>query len=161
VGGIDAPKGPIRADEVPPRARKTLYPEPFASRVAGREKRALGDFFKLKNFGVNLTQLAPGAVSALRHAHSLQDEFVYVVEGTLTLITNAGPQQLLPGMCVGFPAGTGDAHHLRNDTRAMATYLEVGDRSANDTAHYPDDDLKAEAAPGGWKFTHKDGSPYA
>ena len=157
----DAPRVAILAEAVPPKVRQSAYPEPFRSRVAGREKRALGDFFKLRNFGVNLTHLAPGAISALRHAHSLQDEFVYVLQGTITLVTDQGREELGPGMCVGFPAGTGNAHHLRNNSGAEAIYLEVGDRSPGDAAVYPDDDLQAVAAPGGWRFTHKNGEPYA
>src|SRR5262252_2358559 len=91
----------FRAEEAPPRAKKTNYPEPLASRVAGRLKRPLGDLFGLANFGVNLTRLAPGAYSALRHAHAKQDEFVYVLEGHPTLHTDEGRTRLSPGMCAG------------------------------------------------------------
>ena len=148
------------AAEVPPRNRPSVYPEPFASRMAGREKRALGELFGLANFGVNLTRLAPGAVSALRHAHALQDEFIYVFEGHPTLHTDAGAQALGPGMCAGFKAGTGDAHRLVNETCEPVVYLEVGDRTPNDLASYPDDDLVAVATPSGWSFRHRDGTPY-
>jgi uncharacterized cupin superfamily protein len=150
----------IFALEVPPRARPSNYPEPYASRVAGRQKRALGDFFGLTNFGVNLTRLAPGGVSALRHAHSRQDEFIYILSGRPTLRTNDGEVELTPGMCAGFKAGTGDAHHLVNRTGEEVLYLEVGDRTAGDRASYPDDDIQAEMIDGNWRFTHKDGSPY-
>lgn len=149
------------AADAPPRLRPSLYPEPFASRMKGREKRPLGDLFGLKSFGVNLTRLAPGAMSALRHAHSMQDEFVYVLEGCPTLVTDAGETELAPGMCAGFEAGSGDAHHLVNRTAQVVVYLEVGDRSAGDVATYPDDDLRAVLGPGGaWLFQHKDGTPY-
>src|SRR5947208_4630481 len=97
----------VKAREAPPRKKPSSYPEPFASRMAGREKRPLGDFFGLTNFGVNLTRLAPNAVSALRHAHTKQDEFVYILQGRPTLHTDEGPIQLAPGMCAGFKAGTG------------------------------------------------------
>ncbi len=151
----------IRAREAPARAKASSYPEPFAARMAGREKRPLGDMFGLRNFGVNLTRLAPGAVSALRHAHTRQDEFIYVLEGHPTLVTDAGETALEPGMCAGFRAGTGDGHHLVNRGAQDVVYLEVGDRAAGDEASYPDDDLKALWAPdGGWRFTHKDGTPY-
>jgi uncharacterized cupin superfamily protein len=70
----------ILAAEVPARTKPSVYPEPFASRMAGREKRVLGDLFGLANFGVNLTRLAPNASSALRHAHAKQDEFIYIRE---------------------------------------------------------------------------------
>ena len=151
----------IKALDAPPRTRQSSYPEPFASRVAGREKRPLGDLFGLANFGVNLTRLAPGAVSALRHAHSRQDEFVYVIEGHPTLVTDAGETQLAPGMCAGFKAGSGDAHHLLNRTRSDVLYLEIGDRSPGDSAVYPDDDMQASlGADGKWRFTRKDGTPY-
>ena len=151
----------VEAASAPLRARVTNYPEPFASRVAGREKRPLGDLFGLTNFGVNLTRLAPGAMSALRHAHTRQDEFVYVLEGEPTLVTDAGETMLRPGMCAGFKAGTGDAHHLVNRTDRDVVYLEIGDRSPGDGATYPDDDLQAvQDAEARWRFVHKDGTPY-
>jgi uncharacterized cupin superfamily protein len=151
----------IRAREAPARGKPSNYPEPFASRMAGREKRPLGELFGLRNFGVNLTRLAPGAMSALRHAHSAQDEFVYVLEGNPTLVTDEGETLLEPGMCAGFRAGTGDAHHLLNRTAQDVVYLEVGDRSAGDQGTYPDDDLQAVLGPDGrWRFTRKDGTPY-
>src|SRR5688500_19543983 len=103
------------AAEAPARTRASNYPEPFASRMAGRRKHPLGELFGLKNFGVNLTRLAPNAVSALRHAHSKQDEFVYVLQGHPTLHTDEGRTQLAPGMCAGFRAGTGNAHCLINE----------------------------------------------
>jgi len=151
----------IDAAEAPPRARQTNYPEPFASRMAGREKRPLGELFGLSNFGINLTRLAPGAASALRHAHSKQDELVYILEGEPTLVTDRGETPLRPGMCAGFRAGTGNAHHLVNRTASAVVFLEVGDRSAGDAASYPDDDLEAQlGADGRWRFIHKDGTPY-
>ncbi len=150
----------VRAADVPPRQTPSNYPEPFASRMAGRTKRALGAVFGLTNFGVNLTELAPGAVSALRHAHTRQDEFVYVLQGHPVLRTDAGDTPLAPGLCAGFRAGTGDAHQLLNPTDEPVVYLEIGDRSAGDTASYPDDDLQAALADGRWVFTHKDGRPY-
>ena len=148
------------AAEVPPRTRPSIYPEPFASRVAGREKRVLGDLFGLINFGVNLTRLAPNAISALRHAHSRQDEFIYILQGHPTLQTNAGSTQLAPGMCAGFKAGSGDGHHLINKTSEDVVYLEIGDRTPGDTATYPDDDLMAVLVDHQWQVTHKDGTPY-
>lgn len=144
-----------------PRTKPSNYPEPFASRMAGREKRALGEVFGLTNFGVNLTRLVPGAGSALRHAHATQDEFVYILEGHPVLVTDQGETALAPGMCAGFKAGTGDGHQLVNRSNADVLYLEVGDRSAGDTVSYPDDDLKALLGrDGAWQFVHKDGSPY-
>lgn len=143
-----------------PRTTPSNYPEPFASRMLGRIKRPLGDQFGLSNFGINLVVLAPGAESALRHAHSRQDEFVYVLRGSPTLITDAGETPLAPGMCAGFRAASGDAHQLVNRSSEEAHYLEIGDRSADDTAAYPDDDLKALRVDGKWLFVHKDGTPY-
>jgi uncharacterized cupin superfamily protein len=150
----------VVATEVAPRARATNYPEPFARRVAGREKRALGDLFALTRFGVNLTRLAPGALSALRHAHSQQDEFVYVLRGRPVLYTDDGATQLEPGMCAGFRAGSGNAHHLANESAQLVEYLELGDRTPGDACVYPDDDLAAHFVDGRWTFTRKDGSPY-
>ena len=159
---MSAPKNPIAilAAEVPPRSKPSVYPEPFASRMAGREKRQLGEIFGLTNFGVNLTRLAPNAVSALRHAHSKQDEFIYILQGHPTLHTDAGRSQLSPGMCAGFKAGTGNGHCLLNETSEDVVYLEIGDRTPGDEGSYPDDDIKAELVDGLWKFAHKDGTPY-
>ena len=150
----------VVASEVAPRVKQSNYPEAFVARMVGREKRALGDLFGLANFGVNLTRLAPGAESALRHSHTKQDEFIYILEGHPVLITDAGTTQLAPGMCAGFKAGSGDGHQLINRTSEEVVYLEIGDRSTNDTGIYPDDDLQAQFADGNWAFTHKDGSPY-
>jgi uncharacterized cupin superfamily protein len=128
--------------------------------MAGRVKHPLGDLFGLTNFGVNLTRLAPGAVSALHHRHTKQDEFVYIVEGEPTLVADVGETPLAPGMCAGFAAG-GTAHHLHNRSGRDVVYLEVGDRSAGDAASYPDDDIAAAlGVDGRWVFTRKDGTPY-
>jgi uncharacterized cupin superfamily protein len=150
----------IPAAEAPLRTKPTNYPEPFASRMAGREKRPLSDLFGLANFGVNLTRLLPGAMSALRHAHTKQDEFVYILQGNPTLHTDEGRTTLRPGMCAGFKAGTGNGHHLINETGEDVVYLEIGDRTPGDEGSYPDDDLRAQMVDGKWRFVHKDGSPY-
>ena len=150
----------VTAAEAPRRRKASAYPEPFASRVAGRVKRPLGDLYSLTNFGVNLTRLAPEATSALRHSHTKQDEFVYILEGRPTLRTDRGSIELAPGMCAGFAAGTSDAHHLLNETSEDVVYLEIGDRTAGDEGHYPDDDLAALRMEDGWRFAHKDGTPY-
>ena len=150
----------VNASEVSARTKPSVYPEPFASRMVGREKRQLGDLFGLTNFGVNLTRLAPNAVSALRHAHTKQDEFIYILQGRPTLHTDEGRTQLSPGMCAGFKAGTGNGHRLINETTEEVMYLEVGDRTPGDEGSYPDDDLKALLVEGKWKFVHKDGEPY-
>jgi len=152
------------AADAPPRPKPTSPPFPpeMVAKVApGRDKRTLGDLFGLTNFGVNLTRLAPGGQSALRHAHGKQDEFVYILEGEPTLVTNSGETRMKPGMCAGFKAGTGDAHHLVNRTKKDVVFLEVGDRSAGDSVSYPDDDVLAVFGPDGkWKYSRKDGTPY-
>lgn len=150
----------LHAAEAPLRAKLTVYLPMLAARVEGREKRPLGDLFGLTNFGVNLTRLLPGAASSLRHAHSKQDEFIYVLEGSPTLHTDEGKQRLLPGMCAGFKAGSGNAHSLINETTEDVLYLEVGDRTDGDDVTYPDDDLLARFVGGAWVFSHKDGTPY-
>ncbi len=150
----------LRASEVPPRARASSYPPDLAAKIGGREKRALGDPFGLRNFGVNLTRLPPGAASALRHAHAKQDEFVYILQGSPTLVTDAGETLLSPGMAAGFPAGNGDAHCLVNRGTEDVLYLEVGDRTPGDSVTYPEDDLVAEAdAEGRWHYRRKNGAP--
>jgi uncharacterized cupin superfamily protein len=150
----------IRAADAPPRAKQTSYPPQFAARLAGREKRPLGDLFGLRNFGVNLTRLPPGASSALHHRHHRQDELVYILEGRPTLLSDATEAALAPGMCAGFAAG-GAAHHLENRTDDDVVYLEMGDRAPGDEVTYPNDDLQAALAPDGrWRYARKDGTPY-
>jgi len=150
----------VVAADAPLRAKRSNYPEPFATRMEGRQKRPLGDLFGLTNFGVNLTRLLPGASSALRHAHSKQDELVYILQGRPLLHTDEGLTELGPGMCAGFRAGRGNAHRLVNHSQEDVLYLEIGDRTPGDSASYPDDDLRARAVDGRWVFVHKDGMPY-
>jgi uncharacterized cupin superfamily protein len=150
----------IVAADAPARLKPSVYPEPFASRMAGRQKHPLGDLFGLTNFGVNLTRLAPQGVSALRHAHTQQDEFIYILQGYPTLHTDEGRTPLAPGMCAGFKAESGNGHCLINETSEEVVYLEVGDRTPGDEGSYPDEDLKALLVDGKWQFFHKDGSPY-
>lgn len=150
----------IRAADAAPRTKPSNYPEPFATMVAGRIKRPLGDLFGLTNFGVNLTRLAPGAISALHHRHSHQDEFIYVLEGAAVLITDQGETPLSPGMVAGFPAG-GTPHHLENRSAEDCVVLEIGDRTPGDEVSYPEDDLATVANDEGKRvFVHKDGTPY-
>src|SRR5438067_10794101 len=148
------------AAEAPARTKPSNYPEPFASRMAGREKRALGDLFGLANFGVNLTKVASLASSSLRRAHTKQDEFIYILQGNPTLHTDEGFTVLSPGMCAGFKAGTGNGHRLVNQTSKEVVYLEVGDRTPGDDGRYPDDDIQARLVDGKWTFVRKDGRPY-
>jgi uncharacterized cupin superfamily protein len=150
----------LRALDVPVRQQKSIYPPQFAKRVEGRDKRKLGDHFGLKNFGVNFTTMLPGSNSALMHRHSKQDEFIYVLEGEATLITDEFEQTLRAGDCVGFPAG-GVAHQLVNRSEKILVYLEIGDRTVGDSVEYPNDDLKAVmGSDGQWILTRKDGTPY-
>jgi uncharacterized cupin superfamily protein len=149
----------IRAADASPRNKPSNYPEPFASMMAGRTKRPIGDLFGLESFGVNHVTLRSGAVSALHHRHSVQDEFVIVLTGEIILIHDNGETLLTAGLCAGFPRG-GTAHHLVNRSGADATYLEVGDRRSGDSVSYPRDDLEAVRTVSGWQFTHKDGRPY-
>ncbi|HJW46691.1 MAG TPA: cupin domain-containing protein [Lysobacter sp.] len=158
MSGAEKPVALV-AESVTPRIGSG-YPEPFASRVAERAKRVLGDAFGLTAFGVNLTRLPPGSCSALRHAHAHEDEFVYVLEGAPTLVTDAGETPLQPGMCAGFAAGSGDAHHLVNRGTTDVVYLEIGSRCDGEQVQYPDDDLAGRTVDGRWRYFHKDGQPY-
>jgi uncharacterized cupin superfamily protein len=136
------------------------YPEPFKAKVAGRERRRLGDAFGLRNFGVNLMRLPPGYASSQRHWHSRQDELVYIVAGELVLVTDAGEQLLTAGMAAGFPAGRADGHHLVNRSGRDALVLEVGDRTPADEVDYSDIDMMVRWVDGEERFLHKDGTPY-
>ncbi len=151
---------PIAAQAVPLPKQGTQYPQPFAARVAGRDKRKLGAFFGLQNFGVNLTTLAPLAVSSIAHHHSQQDEFIYIIEGEATLMLDGKPHIMRAGDCIGLPAGTGVAHQLVNRSDMPMVYLEIGDKSPNDKVVYPFDDLALQMQGERMVFTHKNGEPY-
>lgn len=153
-------KGGIDPVEIEPRTG-TGYPEPYRENVVARAKRVLGNAFGLSRYGVNLVELSPGTWSSQRHWHTHEDEFVFVVSGELTLITNAGEQTLTPGMVAGFPAGDSDGHHLINKSEEPASYLEIGDRNPQDEVFYPDIDLLYKVNDKGkHEFTNRDGVPY-
>lgn len=138
----------------------SIYPAPFQAGFDGRLKRALTSRLGLSQFGVNLTTINPGAQSSLRHWHAAEDEFIYMLEGELVLVTMQGEQLLHPSMAIGFPAGDRNGHCLINKSDRLATYLEVGTRSKHDDISYPDHDLKAEKRDGHYRFLHVDGEPY-
>jgi len=138
----------------------TVYPEPFKAGFEGRLKRALTEKLGLSQFGVNLTTLQPGARSSHRHWHAIEDEFIYVLAGELTLCTMDGEATIRVSMAVGFPAGDKNGHCLINKGTEPATYLEIGTRSPVDDVDYPDIDMKAEKRDGKYRFLHKNGDPY-
>jgi uncharacterized cupin superfamily protein len=138
----------------------TLYPEPYDAPCRSRERRKLGDAAGLTQFGVNLLTLPPGAWSSQRHWHTESDEFIYVLEGEVTLLSDQGSEILRAGAAAGFKAGDTNGHCLQNHSQAPALVLEVGARVGLDAVHYPGIDL---AVPPGGKpvlFTHRDGTPY-
>ena len=134
----------------------TGYPPPFDAPCLERTRRQLGDAAGLTDFGVNLLRLPPGTWSSQRHWHTAEDEFVYVLEGELTLVTDAGEEILRAGDCAGFKAGVRDGHHLQNRTDKDAVAIEIGSRKAEDQGEYSDIDMRF--GPEG--FFHKDGKPY-
>ncbi len=144
-----------------PEIGVNTYPEPLHSSMGQREHRALGDACGLSKLGVNLVVLEPGAQSGLRHWHTLEDEFVYVLEGELSVLTDSGEQVLTAGMCAGYPAADRNAHHLVNRSDHPARYLEIGSRIDGDDCFYPDDDFMWVPTEDGWYGAHKDGRPYS
>jgi uncharacterized cupin superfamily protein len=139
----------------------TSYPDKFKAMNSRRWNRRLGDHAGLTNFGVNLTRVEPGGQSSARHAHAKQDEFIWVIEGTVVLETDEGSQTLGPGMCAGFPAGCGNAHRFVNKTDRDVLLLIVGDRTPFDEIDYPDIDNHATSgADGKYVYTKKDGTPH-
>jgi uncharacterized cupin superfamily protein len=144
-----------------PETNTSNYPEPWGTLAKKRWTRRLGNYAGLKNFGVNITRLEPGGVSSQRHAHAKQDEFIYVLKGTVVLETDAGPETLDAGMCAGFPAGTGNAHRFVNNTQSDVLLLVIGDRTPGESANYPDIDLQLVTGPDGkYRYLHRDGTPY-
>jgi uncharacterized cupin superfamily protein len=138
----------------------TIYPPEYSQPLMGRAKRALGNVFGLDQFGVNLTELAPGASSSERHWHKNEDEFIYVLDGEVTLVDDAGEHLLGPGMCAGFKAGVANGHKLINKTAKFSSYLEIGTRSAEELATYPDADMVGIKENHRFRFARKDGTPY-
>ena len=143
-----------------PTDARTGYPAPFDRVVVGRERKRLGNAAGLDQFGVNLTTLKPGAASALRCWHQQEDELVYVLEGELVLIDDAGETVLKPGDAAGFKASDGNGHHLVNRTDRDARYLEIGTRSKHERVEYPDADLLVIRDDEGARYTHKNGKAY-
>lgn len=141
-----------------PVRKGTGYPAPFDEPCAERARRRLGDAAGLRDFGVNLMTLPPGGWSSQRHWHSHEDEFVYVLEGELTLVEDDGETRLRAGECAAFPKGSGNGHHLKNLSSVVAIYLEVGSRDPGDLTTCSDIDMMSSSADG--RFVHKDGSPY-
>jgi uncharacterized cupin superfamily protein len=147
----------INVSAVPVRVG-TGYPEPFNDPCAGRTRKRLGDAGHLRDFGVNLMTLPPGNWSSQRHWHSHEDEFVYVLEGELTLVEDEGETVLCAGDCASFPKASGNGHHLKNRGSAVAVYLEVGARHPDDLTTCSDIDMMSSNRDG--TFVHKDGSPH-
>jgi len=145
----------IAQDEAPTRFG-TLYPEPYHLPCLARKRWRLGAAAGLTRFGVNLCRLSPGAWSSQRHWHSKDDEFVYVLEGEVVLVTDEGDETLRAGDCVGFRAGDGDGHHLQNRSDREVVLLEIGTNDPEGTAEYPDIDLRSVTG----SYFHKDGTPY-
>jgi uncharacterized cupin superfamily protein len=138
----------------------TGYPEPFRKVVEGRSRKRLGNAAGLTQFGVNLTTLKPGAASALRHWHAVEDEFIYILAGEIVLCEDDGEVVLRPGDAAGFKAGVANGHRLVNKSDRDAVFLEVGTRAVNERAEYPDVDLRFERDEKGVRCFHKSGEPY-
>ncbi len=134
------------------------YPAQFAGPCATRTRQRLGDAGGLTQFGVNLMRLPPGGWSSQRHWHSHEDEFVYVLEGELVLVEDAGETVLRAGECAAFAKNSGDGHHMINRGDVDAVYLEVGARDPDDMTTCSDIDMKSANRDG--RFTRKDGTPY-
>ncbi|MBI2736553.1 MAG: cupin domain-containing protein [Rhodospirillales bacterium] len=147
-----------RALDLPARTGSD-YPAPHSAPCLARIRRALGDAFGLSQFGVNLLDLPPGTWSSQRHWHEQQDEFVYVLEGEVVLVTDEGESVLTPGMTAGFRAGSGNGHHLVNRSNRIARVLEVGTRTVEEVAHYSDIDMMVREDASGWGYFTKDGRP--
>lgn len=158
----DKPKLPALDPESIDWFGRQVYPPPYDTAMTGRERRVIGDVLGLTQFGVNLGRLQPGAASSLRHWHAEEDEFVMILEGTPTMVTDGGEQILAPGAMAGFPANSGDGHRLENRSDGVVVYLEVGTRSGTDHVTYPEADLRLIKTEGGKNraFTHEDGEPY-
>ena len=152
MGVIDQTKCPVKTG--------SIYPQPYFDLMAGRSSLRLGDAGGLTQFGANLVILQPGAMSSLRHWHLHEDEFVMIVQGTCTLVQDAGAVDMHPGMCAAFKAGDPDGHHFLNRTAAEVRFLAIGTRAPREVATYCDVDFRVEQGGGVNTFTYKDGTPW-
>jgi uncharacterized cupin superfamily protein len=152
-------KSVIEISELPVR-KGTVYPAELAKEIQGRSNVALGNYFDITQFGVNITTLAPGAWSSHRHEHAVEDELAVALEGEMVLVDDHGRHPFRPGMVAGFKAGNGNAHHIRNESKAIAKFIIVGTRSNVEQVVYPDVDMKAEKTTGTYVVTKKDGSTF-
>lgn len=150
---LDLSKVPVKSG--------SIYPEPYASLMKGRSSLRLGEAGGLTQFGVNLVTLEPGALSSLRHWHLNEDEFVMVLDGTCTMVTDEGETEMAPGDCAAFPANTPNGHHFINRTGTPARFLVVGTKAAREVGTYSDVDMVVTMEGGKAVFTHKDGSPWS
>ncbi len=143
-----------------PRRTGSGYPAPFDEPCRNRVRTRLGDAGGLTDFGVNLLELPPGAWSSQRHWHSAEDEFVWVLEGEVTLIDDDGEHVLHAGDCAAFAKGTANGHHLVNRSDASVRCLEVGSRKPEaDACDYPDIDMRIDRGRNAG-YTRRDGTPY-
>ena len=142
-----------------PHRTGSIYPAPYDAEMAGRSSIRVGQAGGLSQFGANIVILAPGAKSSLRHYHTKEDEFVMVMEGTLTLVEDDGPVEMQPGDCATFPAGKANGHHLINATDREARFLVIGTSAPDEVAYYSDVDMMVTVADGSFTFTRRDGSP--
>ncbi|HRO10644.1 cupin domain-containing protein [Amaricoccus sp.] len=152
MGVIDLAACPVKTG--------SIYPEPYASEVAGRSSLRLGEAAGLTQFGANLVTLEPGARSSLRHWHEAEDELVMVTEGELTLLQDEGEYTLRPGDCAAWKAGDPNGHCFHNRTDRPARFLVVGSKAARETAHYSDVDFVMHRDDGRTSFTYRDGTPW-
>jgi len=139
----------------------TMYPPPYDEPCLARSRTKLGDAAGLTQFGVNFLRLPPGAWSSQRHWQTASDEFVFVLAGEVTLVTESGAEVLRAGDCAGFKAGDADGHCLQNHSTADAIMLEVGTRVAGDAAHYSEADMFAPTGGKPAMYTRKDCTPYS
>jgi uncharacterized cupin superfamily protein len=145
------------------RGKGTRYPAPHDIPCRERSWLRLADVANLTQFGVNLVLLPPGVWSSQRHWHMHEDEFVYVIEGEVVLVTDAGEEILHEGDCAGFKAGVRDGHCFQNRSSSDVQLLVVGSRNDQDHGEYPDIDmvfLAARYSGDGGGFRRKDGSSF-
>lgn len=140
-----------------PISAGSRYPQPFDGPCRNKLRRRLALAAGLKQIGINLLELSPGAWSSQRHWHTHAEEFVYVLDGEVVLVTEGCEEILEAGDCAAFLPGDADGHHLQNRSGALARVLEIGSAEIrDDETTYPDVDLRASAS----GYAHKDGSPY-
>jgi uncharacterized cupin superfamily protein len=148
------PRDPSLPDEAPlprpPFLIRALDVPEQEGRYAGRDERfglsrPIGKAAGLQRLGLHLERVPPGERISLPHAESNEEEFVYVLEGTVQAWVDGHVFTMVAGDLAAFPAGTGIAHTFLNEGAQEVLLLAGGEATKKDNQIvYPVDPDRVE-----------------